>query len=58
MNWVIGIDMYRVMCIKSMTNKKLLYKKINKIQKFRKKGLDLGKCILRILIIIIIAPIY
>ena len=32
-NWVIGIDMYTLMCIKLMTNKNLLYKKINKIQK-------------------------
>ena len=30
-NWVIGIDMYTLMCIKLMTNKDLLYKKINKI---------------------------
>ena len=29
MNWEIGIDMYTVMCIKLMTNKNLLYKKIN-----------------------------
>ena len=28
--WVIGIDMYTLMCIKLMTNKNLLYKKINK----------------------------
>ena len=28
MNWVIGIDMYTLMCIKLMTNKNLLYKKI------------------------------
>ena len=28
MNWVIGIDMYTLMCIKWMTNKNLLYKKI------------------------------
>ena len=27
----IGIDMYTLMCIKLMTNKNLLYKKINKI---------------------------
>ena len=33
MNWVIGIDIYTPMCIKWMTNKNLLYKKINKIQK-------------------------
>ena len=33
MNWEIGIDMYTLMCIKWMTNKKLLYKKINKIKK-------------------------
>ena len=35
MIWAIGIDMYTVMCIKLMTNKDLLYKKINKI-KFKK----------------------
>ena len=33
MNWAIGTDMYALMCIKWMTNKNLLYKKINKIQK-------------------------
>ena len=27
MNWVLGIDMYTLMCIKLMTNKNLLYKK-------------------------------
>ena len=37
MNWEIGVDMYTLMCIKWMTNKNLLYKKINKIQKFQKK---------------------
>ena len=26
MNWVIGIDMYTLMCIKLITNKNLLYK--------------------------------
>ena len=36
MNWAIGIDMYTLMCIKLMTNKNLLYKKINKIQKLKK----------------------
>ena len=36
MNWEIGIDMYTLMCIKLMTNKNLLYKKISKIQKFKK----------------------
>ena len=25
MNWVIGIDMYILMCVKLMTNKNLLY---------------------------------
>ena len=30
-----GVDMYTLMCIKWMTNKNLLYKKINKI-KFKK----------------------
>ena len=33
MNWAIGIDTYTLMCIKLMTNKNLLYKKINKIKK-------------------------
>ena len=33
MNWEIGIDMYTLICIKWITNKNLLYKKINKIQK-------------------------
>ena len=28
MNWAIGIDMYALMCIKWMTSKNLLYKKI------------------------------
>ena len=28
MNWEIGIDMYILMCIKHITNKNLLYKKI------------------------------
>ena len=32
MNWAIGIDMYTLMCIKLMTNKNLLYKKINTIK--------------------------
>ena len=32
LNWTIGIDMYTLMCIKLMTNKNLLYKKINKIK--------------------------
>ena len=32
MDWPIGIDMYTLMCIKLMTNKDLLYKKIRKIK--------------------------
>ena len=32
MNWEIGIDIYTPICIKLKTNKKLLYKKINKIK--------------------------
>ena len=32
LNWEIGIDMYTLMCIKWMTNKNVLYKKINKIK--------------------------
>ena len=39
LNWEIGIDMYTLMCIKLMTNKNLLYKKINKILKLKKKFL-------------------
>ena len=35
MNWEIGIDMYTLMCVEWMTNKNLLYKKRNKIQKKR-----------------------
>ena len=41
-NWVIGIDMYTLMCIKLMTNKDLLYKKINNI-KFKKKKRETTK---------------
>ena len=37
MNWEIGIDIYTLICIKGITNKNLLYKKINKIQKLKKK---------------------
>ena len=37
MNWEIGIDMYTLICIKWITNKNLLYKKINKIQKQNKQ---------------------
>ena len=32
MNWEIGIDIYTLICIKWITNKNLLYKKINKIK--------------------------
>ena len=32
MNWEIGIDVYTLICIKWITNKNLLYKKINKIK--------------------------
>ena len=35
MNWEIGIDMYTLICIKWISNKNLLYKRINKI-KFKK----------------------
>ena len=38
MNWEIGIDTYTLMCIKCMTNKNLLYKKI----KLKKKSYDAG----------------
>ena len=32
MNWEMGIDIYTLMCIKWITNKNMLYKKINKIK--------------------------
>ena len=31
MNWEIEVDIYTLICIKWITNKNLLYKKINKI---------------------------
>ena len=37
-NWAIGIDMYTMMCIKLLTKKDLLYKKVNKIKLKRKKN--------------------
>ena len=37
LNWEIGIDIYTLICIKWITNKNLLYKKINKFLKFKKK---------------------
>ena len=33
LNWVTGIDMYTLMCIKLMTNKNLQYKKTTKQKK-------------------------
>ena len=36
MNWTIGIDMYTLMCIKLMTDKKLLYKEKKKRTKTTK----------------------
>ena len=36
MNWEIEIDIYTLICIKWITNKNLLYKKINKILKLKK----------------------
>ena len=32
MNWETAIDIYSLICIKWVTNKNLLYKKINKIK--------------------------
>ena len=32
MNWEIGIDIYTLICIKWITNRNPLYKKINKIK--------------------------
>ena len=39
----VGIDIYTLICIKWRTNKNLLYKNINKIQKFKKKNLPTNK---------------
>ena len=39
MNWAIGMDMYTLMCVKLMTNKNLLYKKINKIKLKKKRNI-------------------
>ena len=39
LNWETGIDIYTLICIKLITNKNLLYKKINRI-KFQKKKKD------------------
>ena len=41
LNWVIGIDMYTLMCIKLMTNENLQYKQTNK-QKTSNTKLSLG----------------
>ena len=40
MNCEIGIDMYPLICMKWITNKNLLYKKINKIKFKEKKKLQ------------------
>ena len=37
MNWEIGIDMYTLMCIKWMTNKNLLIKKLIKFKTSKQK---------------------
>ena len=37
MNWEIGIDIYTLICIKWITNKNLLYKKIKQNSKIQKK---------------------
>ena len=42
LNWVIGIDMYTLMCIKLMTNKNLQYKKTNKQTETTNTKLSLG----------------
>ena len=42
LNWEIGIDIYTLICIKWITNKNLLYKKINKIK--LKKNQNLKMC--------------
>ena len=47
MNWEIGIDIYTLIRIKWITNKILLYKKINKILKFFLKSIKKKKKRLR-----------
>ena len=42
LNWVIGIDMYTLMCIKLMTNTNLQYKQTNKQTKTTNTKLYLG----------------
>ena len=46
MNWETGIDIYTLICIQWITNKNLLYKKINKIKfkNSKKKGLLFYTC--------------
>ena len=44
MNWEIGIDIYTLICIKWITSKNLMYKKINKTQKKKKKRNRAGPC--------------
>ena len=43
MNWETGIDMYTLIRIKWITNKNLLYKKINSIKFKKKKKNDFPK---------------
>ena len=38
MKWEMGIDIYKLICIKWITNKNLLYRKINKIKLKNKKA--------------------
>ena len=42
MNWEIGIDIYTIIRIKWITNKNLLFKKINKIKCKKNHTLNLG----------------
>ena len=44
MNWEIGIDIYTLICIKWITNKNLLYTKINKIKCKKKLHQCLMQC--------------
>ena len=45
MNWETGIDIYTLICMKQVTNKNLLYKKINKIKFKNSKKKSLGICL-------------
>ena len=58
MNWEIGIGMYILICIKWITNRNLLYKKINKIKFKNSKKRDILLCSQSVLIVLLNSKIY